>query len=141
MVDFKKVSLVIIAILLLSFPNLAAEDGAADDMVLTFDERPPLPQSFHFEDDGRIMPKDGDFELISFATMSNRKGHRWALITVQNSTTGNRILTHRHLVATFADGERRFAKFIEVSLTGGAVFTEAVEFGRSKFPIVSVEMR
>lgn len=108
--------------------------------VLNFDEIPPLIlDHIYLENDEKIIPLSGNFKMVSFAPMSNRKGDRWALVSIRNMSSGVRIFTQEHIVATFADGTRKFAKKIEMTLKAKEFFSESIEFGNSKFPIVMVE--
>ena len=72
--------------------------------------------------------------------MSNALGERWVLLTVRNNSTGSRVLKGEHLVATFANDQRRHARSLDKRIAGHTVRTLAISFGQNNFPIVQVEM-
>lgn len=118
----------------------AGERKTRENEVLTFDDIPPIiMDQIYLENDENILPLPGDFKIITFAPMSNLKGDRWVLVSIRNTATGVRIFTHRHIVATFADGSRKHAKKFELTLKSREFLSESIEFGNSKFPIVKVE--
>ena len=88
-----------------------------------------------------LLPAKSDFKLTAASYMSNELGERWALITVKNLSTGQRILKNQHMVATFADGTQAYAKNLEISINGGEQLSRAVQFGVNKFPIVNIKLR
>ena len=132
--------LILLPLLFLPSPIFCGDYEREDD-VLNFDEIPIIDQRIYLKNDNKIFPAYSDFELIYFAPMSDRKGNRWALVSVQNTSTGTRILTNKHILATFADGSKKFPKSIEATLSAGEFFSETIEFGNSRFPIVKVETR
>jgi hypothetical protein len=140
--EISKCCLIALILVVASFPKvILAGDDAKKDKILYFDEVPTGMNNLHFDDDKDIVPLKNDFELISFAPMSNDAGDRWALITVRNSASGSRKLIKKYMVATFANGKRTYAKALDIMIDGGELYSEAIEFGKSKFPIIKVEMR
>jgi hypothetical protein len=91
-----------------------------------------------FPNDKNIRPKASDFELINYVVMSNALGERWAVITLNNTATGSRILEHEHLMALFADGKRKSPPAFKVSFEGQEIQSITVSFGENKFPILSI---
>ena len=75
--------------------------------VLQFDREYPGGTELRFDRGIReIQPEIGNFSLIEFRFMSNDIGERWALVSVENSSRGERVLKNRLLGATFADGRQ-----------------------------------
>ena len=71
--------------------------------------------------------------------MSNNNGERWAIVTVENRSTGRRFFRNENIVATFANGKQSKAIGLDESIEGGERLTKAIFFGFHKFPIVRVE--
>lgn len=129
----------ITGLMLVTTPGYA-EDGLAEH-TLQFDPAQPQLDSLDFQQTKPLTPAKSDFKLISSSFMSNELGERWALVTVQNLSNGQRIIKNQHMVATFADGSQAYAKNLEAAIAGNAQLSRAVQFGVNKFPIVSITLR
>ena len=129
----------ILCLLLAATPLAAVEENPT---VIHFDSPKDRPEQFHFEQRPRdIEPEPSDVEMVHYDLMSNDLGERWALITFHNSSSGQRVLKDKQVVAVFADGARAYARNLDHRLDGGERFTQAVFFGFHKFPIVDVKTR
>lgn len=116
---------------------LATGTRADDDTpVLNYDARPPLKQAPRFDRDDALTVSRNDFEILDYQLMSSEQGERWAVITLRNTASGQRLLSETMLVAEFADGERRYPLVMEGKVSGGAVLTRTVTFGYSRFPVL-----
>ncbi|MEP1447695.1 MAG: hypothetical protein ABJK37_16440 [Paraglaciecola sp.] len=91
-----------------------------------------------FPNDKNIKPKLSDFELFNYIVMSNEEGERWAVMTLNNTSSGSRVLEHHHLMALFADGNRSTPLEFKVSFRGKETQSITVSFGENKFPILSI---
>jgi len=60
------------------------------------------------------------------------------VITLTNTSSGNRMLEHNHLMALFADGKRRNPLEYKLHFEGNETQSITVSFGESKFPILSL---
>ncbi len=85
-----------------------------------------------------IKPQASDFELINYIMMTNKLGERWAVLTLQNSSSGGRTLEEKHLMALFADGERRSPLPFKLRFDSKEVQSVTVSFDENKFPILSI---
>lgn len=121
-------------------PPLFAQSNDSD-FVLHFDQHSMEGHEFQFENQDRLLPDRSDFKLLRFAMMSNSVGERWVLVTVQNASTGVRILKKEHLMATFANGKRRFPVKLQQRIAAGEIRSIAVNFGYNRFPMLQVETR
>jgi hypothetical protein len=119
--------------ILLSFYTSANETN-----VLTVDRTVTHHLELAFPNEKNLKAKDSDFELINYVLMSNDLGERWAVITLNNTSTGNRVLEHEHLMALFADGKRNNPPAFKVNFEGHETQSVTVSFGESKFPILSI---
>lgn len=133
------ICLMMVLLATVAVPRTYASDQ--DGIGLRFEQGFQPGKPLHFRDSDTLQPADGDFELVEYALMSNEAGERWALVTVRNQADGSRLLKREHLVATFADGHRRYAQDLNERVEGGAFYTQAIFFGAYKFPIIAIEVR
>jgi hypothetical protein len=124
------------ALILLSFSIYADEAE-----ILTVDRVIPSNIGLSFPNDNNTKPKLGDFKLIHYVVMSNDIGERWAVITLNNTSTGTRTLVSDHLIALFANGERTKPSEFRLSFGGEETQSITVSFGKNKFPILSIITR
>jgi len=128
--------LVVFAFLLQTFLSMQV---IAD--TLHFDETQVEGSKFRFDNEDEVKPELNDFELLNYSFLSSETGERWAVITIENTSAGRRILKNEHVVATFANGTRRKAINLDERFKPGEVITKAVSFSHHPFPIVSVDMK
>lgn len=83
-----------------------------------------------------------NFDVISFVSMSNKKGERAAFVTLKNGGPKTRI-AKEYIIATFADNSRAIAKSISLSeiVNEGGFVSLTAYFGESDFPVVHVGTR
>ncbi|MET0081321.1 MAG: hypothetical protein ABW119_22945 [Candidatus Thiodiazotropha lotti] len=132
---------VIFSLILLMLSLGAQAEEIPENEVLTLDD--PIPGSLHldFTDADDLLPKIGDFKIISSLFMSNQLGERWATLTILNQSSSQRLLDQKYIVALFADGEKRHPIDIEHTFFGKEQITLTISFGKSKFPILRTEVR
>jgi len=116
-----------------------AERNRSDGDALFFDEQQRLDH-IEFDQVDPLEPLANDFKIEGYSYLSSEGGERWALITLVNTSTGQRLLKNENLVVTFADGTQVYAKNIEGRFDGGERVSKSVFFGYSRFPIVSIEL-
>lgn len=92
-----------------------------------------------FPNDKNIRAQSSDFEIKNYVMMSNDQGERWAVLTLANESTGARTLEQYHLLATFADGERRNPYEFKLNFQGRETQSVTVNFGENKFPILTIQ--
>jgi len=118
-----------------SFGAYANEDVLSVDTIVS--------NSFDlvFPNESNIQPEQSDFKVNNFILMSNEAGERWVVVTMSNTSSGRRSLTHKHLMAIVADGQRIAPiEFIQ-SFKANETLTLTINFGMSKFPLLSVYSR
>ena len=91
-----------------------------------------------FPNDKNIRAQASDFEIKNYVMMSNEKGERWAVLTLSNTSTGARTLEHGHILATFADGERRHPHEFKLNFQDRETQSITVTFGEYQFPILTI---
>ena len=99
-----------------------------------------MTQPLHFKNDDKLKPVANDFRIVKASYMSNRAGERWAIITFENQSSGQRLLKNEAIVATFADGIQSNAHNLNEILKGNEQRTISVFFGNKQFPIVTVQV-
>jgi hypothetical protein len=125
------------AILILLF-LLSSTTFANEKEVLTVDRVISHNIELAFDNDKNEKPKLSEFELVNYIVMSNELGERWAVVTVKNNASGNRILENDHLMALFANGERSNPTSLKIIFDAKETKSLTVSFGENKFPILSV---
>lgn len=129
------------------FINLFASGAMADeysnaytDTILHFDQPHSLIEPLYFKHDDKLKPVANDFRIVRASYMSNRIGERWAIITFENKSSGQRLLKNEAVVATFADGYQTNAHNLNEIVKGNEQRTISVFFGKQQFPIVAVQV-
>ena len=110
------------------------------DRVLHFDQLQVPLKSLNFKHDDELKPIPNDFRMIEVSYLSNDLGERWAFVTFENRSSGQRVLKNKAIVATFVDGVQAYALNLNETLKGNERLTKAVYFGIHQFPIVSVQV-
>ena len=129
-----------ISILLVLQTNSYGEDYSSNE-ILTIDEPTPKIINLNFPNKNILEPKASEFQLTSSILMSSRTGERWATVTIRNKSSHHRLLDKEHIIAIFANGERRNPTQAKHQFTGNEEFTIIINFGKSKFPILKVSLR
>jgi hypothetical protein len=112
--------------------------NANENAVLNIDRSVSKNVEFSFPNNKNVKPKQSDFELINYVIMSNELGERWAVLTLTNTSSGNRMLEQANIMATFADGKRQTPLDFKLNFEGKETQSITVSFGKSKFPILSI---
>ena len=126
--------------LLLGVVVIAASTAAQadNDTVLRFDTPVQIDGDARFDRDSPLQPSASSFHIREANTLSSDSGERWALVTLENSDGGKRILQNNYLVAEFANGERRHATGLEGAFAPGEQQRKMVFFGYHRFPILRI---
>lgn len=104
---------------------------------LQIDENTPSNVNYNFDFDIEDILEKSDFAILNYTLMSNRSGERWATITLQNTSSGQRILKNSYLAAIIADGSPLYPhRLNHKKLSGNEIETFVVNFGKSDFPIL-----
>jgi len=125
--------LAVLFVILISFTCQADETE-----VLTVDRSISKSLDTTFPNDNNLKPDISDFKIINYVLMSNTIGERWSVVSVTNLSSGNRIMRQGHLMALFANGERKNPLEHKLSFKGNETQSFTVSFGVNKFPILSV---
>jgi hypothetical protein len=109
--------------------------------VLSIDRVVPNSFNLAFPNESNIQPEQSDFSVNNFVLMSNDSGERWAVVTLTNMASGRRSLTNKHLMAIVADGQRIAPLEFLQSFKADETLSLTINFGESKFPLLSVYSR
>lgn len=123
---------------LIPFMFLSANLIAEEAETLTVDRVISSNIALSFPNEENITPRESEFELLNYVVMSNDLGERWAVITINNLSSGRRTLESQHVMALFANGERSFPLALKLPFEGGETQSITVSFGENKFPILSI---
>lgn len=137
----KALSKIILPFMLLAYQPSAYADSYSHDEILTIDETIPEAVNLEFSDTNDLAPKIGEFKVLSSILMSNLTGERWATITIKNLSSHQRILDKEHIIAIFANGEKRNPLQAVHKFSSEEEITLILNFGESKFPILRVSVR
>ena len=132
--------LINVALFICLTPALVTAGSPKSDSVLHFESQKKDIQYLNFKDKDDLQPVASKFKIVEYSLMSNDKGDRWALITVQNTDSKKQKISDDNFVAVFADGERRHAKNFYELVEPNAKLTEAIFFGKSNFPVILITM-
>lgn len=113
----------------------------ADDTTLSIDRAVSGGVELAFPNEQNMQPEQSDFEVKNFVLMSNDIGERWAVVTLTNQASGRRTLTHKHLMAIVADGQRVIPIEFMQSFKANETLSVTITFGASKFPLLSIYSR
>lgn len=133
--------------LVILFSHLFSSFSIADeysikqaDTILYFDQPQSSIEPLYFKHDDELKPVANDFRIVKASYLSNKIGGRWAVVTFENKSSGQRLLKNEAVVATFADGFQTNAHNLNEILKGSEQRTISVFFGNQQFPIVSVKV-
>ena len=120
------------------FMQLAVADEISLSRVLTIDRPLMKAAEIHFDNPSRIKPKDSDFKILSYYLMSSEAGDREAVLTIENTSNGQRFLEKEHLLAVYADGEFRYPHELKEKFSGGERLTLRLSLPANAYPILSI---
>ena len=123
------------------FQSSLNADGYSQGEALQIDESIPESVNLEFSDASDLEPKISEFEVLSSILMSNNAGERWATVTIKNLSSHRRLLDREHIIAIFANGEKRNPIQAKHKFSGKEEISMIINFGQSKFPILRVSVR
>jgi len=131
---------IILLVLMVVQSSLNAESYFRNE-ALQIDESIPESVNLEFSDASNLEPKISEFEILSSILMSNSSGERWATVTIKNLSSDQRLLDRDHIIAIFANGEKRNPIQAKHKFSGKEEISMIINFGQSKFPILRVSVR
>lgn len=137
----KKLSIIILPLTLLAFQNPSYAEDYPQNEILTIDESIPDTVNLEFSNEDDFVPKISEFKILSSILMSNLSGERWAAVTIKNLSSHQRLFNKEHIIAIFANGDKRNPIQAKHKFSGQEKTTITINFGESKFPILRVSVR
>ena len=129
---------------LISFSSFSAnkpdDDNNLSD-VFSVDRIVSNDVELNFTNDGDIQPKISDFNVVNYVLMSNDKGDRRAVVTLENQSSGSRIFKSDQLMALMGDGRRLSPHAYKQRFKRGESISMTLSFGNNKTPILQIYIR
>ncbi|GAA0197828.1 hypothetical protein GCM10009123_01310 [Kangiella japonica] len=119
----------------------ASQLSANDRNALSIDRAISSDIEFNFPNDDNIYPDKSDFKVVNYVTMSNEYGQRKVTVTLQNTSSGDRIFVSEQIMALYANGHRSSPLEKKIRFKGREVQTLTLSFSTSEFPILQVYTR
>ncbi|MCF6204797.1 MAG: hypothetical protein L3J59_14205 [Methylococcaceae bacterium] len=104
--------------------------------VFSVDRPFPKKNLFPFYSRDEKEPRISEFELVNQFFLSNANGERQAVVTLYNPALSLRTLLSEHIIAVFANGEKKFPKAVKVNILAKETVTYTLDFGIHQFPIL-----
>lgn len=95
----------------------------------------------NFTNDRGIQPDISDFNVQHYVLMSNEKGDRRAVVTLENRSSGSRIFQSAQLMALMADGRRLSPQAYKQKFKAGERISMTLSFGSHVDPILKIYTR
>lgn len=134
-------SKIIMLLALLAFQSNVNAEIYSQDEILIIDKSIPGLINLEFSNASDLEPKIGVFKVLSSILMSNTTGERWATVTIKNQSSHQRLLDREHIIAIFANGEKRNPIQAKHKFSGAEETTIIFNYGKSKFPILRISIR
>ncbi|WP_256717995.1 hypothetical protein [Shewanella sp. UCD-KL12] len=125
---------------LISFSCLSA-NGKGKSEVFSVDRIVSDDVSLNFTNDSDIQPNISDFSVVNYVLMSNEKGERRAVVTLENQSSGSRIFQHDQLMALLGDGKRISPRHYKQKFKAGESISMTLSFGKHIAPILQIYTR
>ncbi len=117
--------------------NTVNADGRYSDTIVHVDDASFKNKSVYCEEN-LVEPEKNSFEILDYNVMSSEAGDRYSLMTIKNTSSGQRFLTEKHLVAIHANCFSQNPVTFKKKLSGGEVVTKNIYFGKNQFPIIKI---
>ncbi|QFU23632.1 hypothetical protein FM038_016590 [Shewanella eurypsychrophilus] len=125
---------------LISFSSFSANDKGKNE-VFSVDRIVSDDVSLNFTNDNDIQPNISNFTVVNYVLMSNEKGDRRAVVTLENQSSGSRIFQHDQIMALIGDGKRISPRFYKQKFKAGESISMTLSFGNHLNPILQIYTR
>ena len=128
--------------LILSLACLYVYAETLNEQDILFIDKPVIShEDLFFPNQDDENPNKSDVKILSYFLLSSKSGERWATVTFENLSKGQRIFAKQNILAIFANGEKRPPINLKQKFSGNETITLNLNFGTSKFPILSLYTR
>ena len=115
--------------------------GLKEENILYIDKVHISDEQLFFLDQDDVLPDKSQIRILSYFLLSSKSGERWATVTFENLSSGQRILEKDDITAIFANGEKKPPINLKQKFSGNQKITLNLNFGVNKFPILSLYTR
>lgn len=130
----------IMFVLMLYSGQTFSSESPDSGKVLHFDHPRSIFKSLEFKYEDELKPLKNDFRILEVSYLSNHYGERWAMVTFENTSSGQRLLKNESIIATFANGAQARSLNLNETIKGKGRLSKSVFFGVHQFPIVRVQV-
>ncbi|KAF7782039.1 hypothetical protein PRUB_b1442 [Pseudoalteromonas rubra] len=127
--------------LIMSLMMLVSVSAVADDLKpYRFDSMQMNLGALFFDRADRMKPAKSDFKVNRSVAMSNDDGHRAVILSLENLSSGRRILEPEQLMVIYADGTALRVNALpeKILLEGYEKRNFTLELGVNDYPVVAV---
>ncbi|WP_046005200.1 hypothetical protein [Pseudoalteromonas rubra] len=119
---------------------VSATTAAKELKPYRFDTMQMNLDSLLFDRPERIKPAKSDFKVTRSIAMSNDDGYRAVLLSIENLSSGRRILEPEQLMVIYADGAAQQVSALphKVVLEGYEQRNFTLELGANDYPVIAV---
>ncbi|RZM80694.1 hypothetical protein C3B51_11550 [Pseudoalteromonas rubra] len=119
---------------------VSATTAAKELKPYRFDTMQMNLDSLLFDRPERIKPAKSDFKVTRSVAMSNDDGYRAVLLSIENLSSGRRILEPEQLMVIYADGAAQQVSALphKVVLEGYEQRNFTLELGANDYPVIAV---
>ncbi|WP_125783869.1 hypothetical protein [Pseudoalteromonas rubra] len=119
---------------------VSATTAAKELKPYRFDTMQMNLDSLLFDRPERIKPAKSDFKVTRSVAMSNDDGYRAVLLSIENLSSGRRILEPEQLMVIYADGAAQLVSALphKVVLEGYEQRNFTLELGVNDYPVIAV---
>ncbi|QPB86073.1 hypothetical protein CWC22_024055 [Pseudoalteromonas rubra] len=127
--------------LIMSLMMVVSVSAIADDLKpYRFDSMQMKLGALFFDRADRMRPAKSDFKVNRSVAMSNDDGHRAVILSLENLSSGRRILEPEQLMVIYADGTALRVNALpkKILLEGYEKRNFTLELGENDYPVVAV---
>ncbi|MCG7559991.1 MULTISPECIES: hypothetical protein [Pseudoalteromonas] len=127
--------------LIMSLMMVVSVSAIADDLKpYRFDSMQMNLGALFFDRADRMRPAKSDFKVNRSVAMSNDDGHRAVILSLENLSSGRRILEPEQLMVIYADGTALRVNALpkKILLEGYEKRNFTLELGENDYPVVAV---
>ena len=81
--------------------------GLKEENILYIDKVHLSDEKLFFPNQDDVIPDKSQIKILSYFLLSSKSGERWATVTFENLSNGQRILEKNDITAIFANGEQK----------------------------------
>ena len=127
-------------LLIFFLANTSLADDSLRNNIIRFEDSELRDSHLFCDDKYDLEPKRNQFNLMDYSVMGTENGERFALITIENTSHGQRIFSNEHVVAVLGNCERVAPLEFRHKMDSGEIISREIYFGYQRYPIVQLLM-